>query len=106
MRKVASRFNIIQIGLAVFHEKPPADGAPSGSKAYEAHVFNFYVFPETGPVNMEAGGVHFNSNNGMDWNTWIKEGIPYVQREAAQKLRETMLPAAPAQEKEKEVANK
>jgi len=30
----------------------------------------------------------------MDWNCWIRQGIPYVTREAAQKLRESILPKA------------
>mmetsp|Transcript_86746 Transcript_86746/g.193149 ORF Transcript_86746/g.193149 Transcript_86746/m.193149 type:complete len:187 (+) Transcript_86746:3-563(+) len=78
--------------MAIFHEKACAIGAPDGSTNYEAHVFNFYVFPETGPVNMDGAGVHFNTKHGMDWNKWIKEGIPYVHREAAERLKDALLP--------------
>ena len=28
---------------------------------------------------MEAGAIHFNKSNHMDFNRWIYEGIPYVQ---------------------------
>jgi len=92
MRKVASRYNIIQFGLAIFTKKALPSDAPEGSESYEVHVFNFFVFPTTGPINMEASGVHFNTQHGMDWNRWIREGVPYVNRESEKKLRDSILP--------------
>lgn len=92
MRKVASQYRIIQFGLALFHKKERAVDALEGSESYEAHVYNFYIFPEEGPVNMDASSVGFNRDHGMDWNKWIREGIPYVNRETAQKLRDSLLP--------------
>lgn len=44
---------------------------------------------------MEASAVHFNSGHGMDWNKWIREGIPYVHRETEEKLREALVPKEP-----------
>ena len=69
MREVASRYNIIQFGMALFHEKECASEMPAGSTNYEAHAFNFYLFPEKGEVNMEVSAVAFNTEHGMDWNT-------------------------------------
>eukprot|EP00931_Biecheleriopsis_adriatica_P094185 TRINITY_DN67867_c0_g1_i1.p1 TRINITY_DN67867_c0_g1~~TRINITY_DN67867_c0_g1_i1.p1 ORF type:complete len:554 (+),score=159.35 TRINITY_DN67867_c0_g1_i1:51-1712(+) len=86
MREVATRYNIIQFGLALFHERDSCENS------YIAHVYNFFLFPEAGPVNMEATGVAFNRDHGMDWNMWIREGVPYVNRESAQKLRASLLP--------------
>ncbi|CAE8640375.1 unnamed protein product [Polarella glacialis] len=86
MRNVAMRYNIIQFGVAIFHESSESAGG------YVAHVYNFYIFPETGPVNMEGSAVAFNRDHGMDWNKWIREGIPYVNRQTAKKLRESLLP--------------
>lgn len=85
MRKVATNYNIIQFGVALFTKDT--------DKKYIVHVFNFYAFPEKGFVNMEAGSVHFNSRNGMDWNKWILGGIPYVDKESAEKLRQSIFPA-------------
>jgi len=99
LRNVASRYRIIQFGLAIFHEHPCLADMPQGGQRYEAHAFNFYLFPETGSVNMEASAVAFNSQHGMDWNKWIREGIPYVHREAEEKLKEAM-----ASEKKTEVS--
>lgn len=84
-RKVATNYNIIQFGVALFTKDT--------DKKYIVHVFNFYAFPEKGFVNMEAGSVHFNSRNGMDWNKWILGGIPYVDKESAEKLRQSIFPA-------------
>lgn len=28
----------------------------------------------------------------MDWNKWIREGVPYVNRQAAQKLKDSLMP--------------
>jgi len=86
MRQVASNYSIIQFGVALFTKEAGNDGK------FVAHAYNFYTFPETGAVNMEASSVHFNSKNGMDWNSWIREGVPYVTREAAAKLKLQLFP--------------
>ncbi|CAJ1450748.1 unnamed protein product [Effrenium voratum] len=88
MRTVASWFNIIQFGVALFSK--------DAEKKYVARAYNFYVFPEKGFINMEATSIHFNSKNGVDWNKWIREGVPYVDKEGAEKLR-AALPNAKAE---------
>lgn len=86
-RKVATNYSIIQFGVALFSKDAVA-------RKYMVHAFNFYVFPEKGFVNMEAGSVHFNSRNGMDWNKWILGGIPYVDKESAEKMKESLVASA------------
>jgi hypothetical protein len=89
MRLVAQHYRIIQIGLCLFHEvKDAATGAPCTPPRFEARPYNFYLFPESGFVNMEAEAVAFNRQHGMDWNMWIREGIPYVDDEGHQKLKD------------------
>ncbi len=71
---MAETYQILQLGLSliVFED---------GLKVYP---FNFYLFPRN-PVfydktlSMQLGCVKFNSDNGMDWNKWIREGINYIQ---------------------------
>lgn len=71
---MAETYQILQLGvsLVVFE---------GGLKVYP---FNFYLFPRN-PVfydktlSMQLGCVKFNSDNGMDWNKWIREGINYIQ---------------------------
>jgi hypothetical protein len=69
MRQVASKYKIIQFGMALFHAQPGGDG-------YVARAYNFYLFPETGAVNMDAASVAFNRTHGMDWNTHGDLGPP------------------------------
>lgn len=92
MRNVASRYAIIQFGLAIFHRKQCPGDVQIASESYEAHVYNFYLFPEMGPVNMDASSIAFNTNHGMDWNKWLREGIPYLNQGAAKKLKDIMFP--------------
>lgn len=92
MRNVASRYAIIQFGLAIFHQKQCTGDVQNECETYEAHVYNFYLFPEMGPVNMDASGIHFNTNHGMDWNKWLREGIPYLNQQAAKKLKDNFFP--------------
>ena len=87
LRTVASRYNIIQFGIALFHAPPTGE-----ADKYIARVYNFYLFPETGPVNMEGAAIAFNRDHGMDWNMWIREGVPYVNRIQAEKLADRILP--------------
>ncbi|CAK0811047.1 unnamed protein product, partial [Prorocentrum cordatum] len=39
---------------------------------------------------MEGSAVRFNRDHGMDWNKWIREGIPY-----AEKLKASLFPSEP-----------
>ena len=93
MRKVASKYKIIQFGIALFHEKECEPEMPAETFPYEAHVFNFYLFPEKGDVNVESDVAAFYTERGMDWNTWIREGVPYLNRAEAQKLMDLLLQA-------------
>lgn len=72
MKKVASHYNIIQFGLCLFHSNPILSGQ------FIARPYNFYLFPQSGAINMEAKSMKFNKKNDMDFNKWIYEGIPYV----------------------------
>jgi len=84
VRESATRFNIIQFGLAIFHE---TKGEKSAEASYDCRCYNFFLFPEEGPILMEAGAVKFNADNGLDWNRWIREGVPFVPRRRAEELR-------------------
>lgn len=98
MRKVAGHYSMIQFGLAVFHEKEEVvaertrGAAPS---AYTCRVYNFYVFPQEGAINMDGAAVKFNRDHGMDWNKWVREGLTYVNRAKAAELRKVLAEHAP-----------
>ena len=70
MREVASWYNIIQFGMALFHEKECASEMPAGSTNYEAHVFNFYLFPE------KRRGEHGGLGDGLQHGA--RHGLGYL----------------------------
>ncbi len=75
MKAVVSRFNIIQVGLTFFVNQ---------NDQVIAYPFNFYIFPRENPlrdpiISLQGNTTQFNSNQGMDWNRWIKKGIPYIK---------------------------
>lgn len=75
MRQVARKYNIIQIGLTFLVEQ---------EKEVTAYPFNFYLFPRENSfsdpiVSLQAGCMEFNTNQGMDWNRWIRKGITYMR---------------------------
>jgi len=90
MKPVAETYRIIQVGLCLMH---PSATTPGG---FVATPFNFYVFPEQGRVNMECGAVNFNTQHQMDWNKWIREGIPYVTAAGEAKVRQMAAETAAA----------
>ena len=106
MREVASWYSIIEFGMALFHEKECVGDMPPGSTNYEAHVYNFHLFPESGLVNMEVSAVAFNTEHNMDWNAWIRDGIPYVSRKQAKVLKEKMLAKDDTKAREKQRARR
>ena len=63
----------------------------------EFHVrkYNFYLFSppshndaHTREVVLNPGTVQFLTSHNMDYNKWLKEGVPYVTVDRAQELLE------------------
>jgi len=73
MRNVAKSFGLMQLGIAVFEKN---------GESYRSSVFNCYVFAAETPggrdVNLSTGAVSFLRKNSMDFGTWLRDGIPYV----------------------------
>lgn len=84
-RVVASRYNLVQVGVCLFTE--------DGSGGYVARPYNFYVFPEKGDdIILSASAIAFLKKNGMDWQKWISDGIPYLNRTREGWLRGKLCP--------------
>jgi poly(A)-specific ribonuclease len=70
---VASKFRIIQFGITLFIKD---------KEAYKAYPFNAYVIQDEGfrqgYMGLEMSALQFLVSYGMDFNKWIKEGVPYV----------------------------
>jgi len=82
MRKVAQRYNIIQVGVCFFLQQQ--------NSTFKAMPYNFYVIPD-GWKNREnlvidPSTLDFHRRNNMDFNKWIYHGIPYVNKEMDDEL--------------------
>ena len=119
MRKVASRFNVVQVGLTLFHEKNDATNANDDSTCtddadvdadvdadadvnnaspvlsedrFEARTYNVFTFPAKGQITLDSSAVDFLVKNGMDWNAWFQDGVSYLRKGPADKLKQRMFP--------------
>lgn len=87
LRRIASTFKIIQVGLSCFIQR--------GSH-WEAHPYNFYVFPSEVPgynqrLVLEIGAINFLKEHKMDFNTWFYNGIPYLNEAQTKELESKLV---------------
>ncbi|CCW65365.1 unnamed protein product [Phytomonas sp. EM1] len=97
-RMAASHYNLIQIGLCLFHRS----GTVGDVAQYTASPFNFVLFPQS---MEEAGGALLGRNistdivmgssalaflrrHGMDFQSWVYEGIGYCDEDQARVWRD------------------
>ena len=82
MRMVAMEFNVMQVGVCLFH---------STGEGFVARPYNFFVFPDVkssrARLTMHASTADFHKQNGFDFNKWIREGVPFLSE--AECTRET-----------------
>ena len=100
MKAVAETYRIIQIGICLFHEVIDDLSSDNNNnnqdnkekkKKYTATPFNFYLFPENGSIHMEGSAIRFNADHGMDFNKWIRDGIPYVTSKGEENFTQKMV---------------
>ena len=71
MKGVATKYNIIQVGLILFFKQD--------DKTYEARPYNAFVFPReqngySPTITLDASSMEFNMKHGMDFQKWIYKG--------------------------------
>jgi len=74
LKQVPERYSIIQFGIAIFLRK--GDGTQN---EFDVKRYNFYLFPSSNAreVNLNPSSIEFLQEHGMDFNRWMKGGIPY-----------------------------
>jgi len=100
MRKVASRFNIVQVGLTMFHRvvsSSTTDDEDAEDK-FEARTYNIFTFPSKGQITLDGSAVEFLVKNNMDWNAWFRDGVTYLRKGPAEELHMKMFPPPPTVE--------
>jgi CAF1 family ribonuclease len=104
LKEAADRYNIIQLGVALFtlatDDAPASSSARRGyeveavrSGAYVVRRYNFYTFPAAPGWNqkgrdicMDPSAVAFLKQHNMSFDTWTGSGITYSTTDAAQSI--------------------
>jgi poly(A)-specific ribonuclease len=99
-KQVAERYNIIQVGVCLFHKLPNEQQQQQSSSAtkignkpvYVARPFNFFLFPSSvednsggiaagtpmrSDVVLSSSAIAFLRRHGMDFQRWVYKGVPY-----------------------------
>ncbi|GMI45260.1 hypothetical protein TrCOL_g4018 [Triparma columacea] len=94
LRKVVEEYAVVQVGISLMKEQP----GEGGKTDLEVEVYNFYTFQsmEKGfsssypSAKLSLTSVNFLSGNGMDWNSWIRDGIPFMDEEGIKMERQRL----------------
>lgn len=108
LKEAADKYNIIQLGVALFtlasDDEPPA-AAKRGyeevvirSGSYVVRRYNFYTFPAAPGWNqkgrdicMDPSSVAFLKQHNMSFDTWTGSGVTYSTKDAAHALLATFV---------------
>lgn len=72
MRTVASRYNIIQLGLCTFTKSKGGEGKDEGQLV--ARPYNIFTCADDGEdVCLSLSAITFLRGNKMDFNTWLSK---------------------------------
>ncbi|ODM94983.1 Poly(A)-specific ribonuclease PARN [Orchesella cincta] len=87
LRRNVSTFTISQFGLAIFRKERDAN-------VYNVETYTFYLFPvafdsfsKRDILTCQISCLNFLARHDFDFNKFIKEGIPYLNNEKADSLR-------------------
>ena len=115
LKQAPEQFNIIQLGISLFHANTNPAAVPSSSgrgysnvvapprdttSLYTARRFNIYMFPAPAGRNeperniiMSPSTVAFLHKHNMSFDTWTKQGVPFVNEAKARELLRRFRPA-------------
>lgn len=85
--RIAERYTLIQLGLTVVSRV--GNGVSGSDEHLSFASYNIFAFPYVGPELIgrepgffcQASALQFNVQHNVDFNTWIREGVPYMSRE-------------------------
>ena len=85
----AENFRIIQFGITPFIK------SINNKKDYVAKPYNIYIFPSemqnNGKFDFYIESIIFNREHGCDFNKWISKGVPYLNEDNLNKLKERLI---------------
>jgi len=85
VREAAETFTLCQIGLTLGRWAGEGEGAAVSLSSYNIFAFPFFVERKVvSHFKCTAAGVRFLSRNGFDFNRWIRSGVAFRTRQAAE----------------------
>ncbi|NWS70465.1 PNDC1 ribonuclease, partial [Crotophaga sulcirostris] len=89
VRQSVQRFTVAQLGKC-------CSGREDDLLRYEVHAYNFFLFPSTfGAADVEftlsASSIQFLSHYGFDYNKFLRDGIPYMNKVQEEILSQHLL---------------
>ncbi|CAB9509054.1 specific ribonuclease PARN [Seminavis robusta] len=90
LKAVPEKFQIIQLGVCLFHEHPDYHGSGSIPE-FVCRRYNFFMFPPadnhiTREVVLNASSIAFLAQHNMDFDMWTRQGTPFVTGNVAEDL--------------------
>jgi poly(A)-specific ribonuclease len=90
LKHVPERYSIIQLGVCLFEQKSVTESPTADSSAFVVRKYKFTLFPPADPnstreVTMNPSAMHFLQENNMNFDLWVREGIPFCTRPMAEK---------------------
>jgi len=83
-RAAALRYNAFQIGICTFHRENES------TPTYTVRPFNFWLCnrgQSNADVTLNMSAVSFLLNNRMDFQQWLRDGLPYANDSTASSVR-------------------
>lgn len=80
--RVASRFQLMQVGVCPFRAREDGTG-------YVSTPFTFYVLPDAkanAPLLMYTSTASFHAGNNFDFNAWLKGGVSFLSESTYESL--------------------
>lgn len=82
VRAVATRYSVVQLGVALFHR--------NGPQHLQCSVWDFNLLKESEDTVLSPSSMRFLVQHSFDLNDWIKHGIPFVDAEGKKQIQDAL----------------
>lgn len=96
IKQIPERYSIIQLGVSLFEQTSVTETAQGDASSFVVRRYKFTIFPGADPnltreITMHPSAMHFLQENNMDFDTWVRQGIPFCTKSNVQRVVERFL---------------
>lgn len=86
LKKVPERYSIIQLGVSIFEQKSISETNEGDTASFDVRRYKFTIFSGADPnltreITLHPSAMHFLQENNMDFDTWVRQGIPFCNKD-------------------------